>query len=276
MHELRSRFRKASIAAVASMAMVGLGTAAAEPEVEIRTFSRPGLDVVYAAPVTEAMASRVADRVEQAKSRTLAFLRQFEAYPDDRAEVPIRVLIDPDAPAPSQMRSTIFLPQDRVLAFFDEEVAGTVSLAITHEVVHVLAVSAYRREQGRFFDDGLAVFLQSELDELPAYPNFHRGLHIVTAAAARARGGLLALGDTESTRRNPPDREALRLAYLQEASFTQYLVERFGIDAYLRIYYGESPEDVVGSTLVDLDGEWRAFIGALQDAGGGDPSDEPA
>ena len=97
----------------------------------------------------------------------------------------------------------------------------------------------------------------------------------MTAAAARARGGLLALEDTESSRRNPPDREALRLAYLQEASFTQHLIERFGLDAYLRIYYGESPDDVVGSTLVDLDGEWRAFIGALQRSDPGDPLDEP-
>ncbi|MBY6204531.1 hypothetical protein [Halomonas denitrificans] len=276
MCEVRPQVRTVAAALFATVMLVAFGPLSAEqeqeaePEVEIRTHSRPGLEVVYASPVTEAMARRVADRVELARERTLAFLRQSGEYPDDRADVPIRVLLDPDATAPSQMRSTIFIPQDRVLAFFDEDIEGTVSLAITHEVVHVLAVSAYRRTRGRFFDDGLAVFLQSELDELPAYPNFHRGLHLQTAKAAAERGGLLPLEDTDSTRRNPPTREDLRLAYLQEGSFTQYLIERFGLDAYLRIYYGESPEDVVGSSLLELDGEWRALIGALQVTGSPD------
>lgn len=252
------------------LAFLGLLAASvATAEVEIRTLSRDGLDVVYAAPVTEDMAIRIADRVELAKLRVLAYLRQSSVYPDDRASVPIRVLIDPDATAPSQMRSTIFLPQARVLAFFDEEVQQPVSLAITHEVVHVLAVSAYRRQEGRFFDDGLAVLLQTRLDELPAYPNFHRGLHIETALGAEARGGLIALEATDTARRNPATREDLRMAYLQEGSFTQYLIERFGMDAYLKIYLGERPEDVVGISLHDLDLDWRDFINDLRSSPSG-------
>ncbi len=232
---------------------------------EIQRFDGPGIRVVYAAPVTEPMAERIAELVERAKVRVLAYLRQSDAYPDDRAAVPIRVLIDPDATAPSQMRSTIFIPQQRVLDFFDAAVEQDVSLAITHEVVHVLAVSAYRREQGRFFDDGLAVFLQAELDDLPAYPNFHRGLHIETAAAASRRGSLIDLDRTEESRRNPPNQQDLALAYLQEGSFAQYLIERHGLDAYLRIYYGQSPEEAVGASLESLDRDWRALIGELAD-----------
>lgn len=235
-------------------------------DVRIESLIRDGVEVVYAAPVTRRMASEVADRVLLSKRRVLAFLRQSAVYPDDRADVPIRVLVDPDATTPSQMRSSIFLPQERVLAFFDDRSTVDVSLAITHEVTHVLAVSANRANRDRFLDDGLAVFLQAELDELPAYPNYHRGLHIATANGSIERGGLIAFGQTEVTRRNPDRALDLKMAYLQQGSFTQFLLETYGLDAYLKHYYGQSAEATFGQPLAALDEKWRALIEALRAA----------
>lgn len=235
--------------------------AGSEPAVE--TLTRDDVEILYAAPVTQAMAADVAARVLLSKRRVLAYLRQSEVYPDDRADIKIRVLIDPEASTPSQMRASIFLPQERVLAFFDARSPADVSLAITHEVTHVLAVSANRANRNRFLDDGLAVFLQAELDELPAYPNFHHGLHIATANGQLERGDLLAFEDTEATRRRPSGSLDLKMAYLQQGSFTQFLLESYGLDAYLRHYYGQPAEAAFGQSLVALDAKWRAFIESL-------------
>lgn len=235
----------------------------ANSELSIETLTRDGVEVVYAAPVTETMASEVADRVMLSKRRVLAYLRRSAEYPDDRGDVPIRVLLDPDATVPSQMRSTIFIPQQRVLEFFGDSEGAAVSLAVTHEVTHVLAVSARRSDGNRFLDDGLAVFLQTELDELPAYPNFHQGLHIAAANAAMERGGLIALDKTEATRRKPPNGVDLRMAYLQQGSFTQFLLESYGLEAYLSYYYGQAAEAAFGRPLPELDAAWRLLIQSL-------------
>lgn len=51
-----------------------------------------------------------------------------------------------------------------------------------------------------------------------------------------------------------------KLAYLQEGAFTQYLIDRFGLDAYLRVFNGEGFEAVIGASIEVIEADWRNLM----------------
>ncbi len=159
---------------------------------------------------------------------------------------------------PNQYRNVVNVPAGRLAA---EDEGSGYGISLVHEITHVVAASAYRPD--RFYDDGLAVYLQSRFGTASSYPDFGRDLHRETADLAAEAGGFLPLAETERTRRSTDSRQLRRLAYLQEGSFTRFLIERDGVEPYLRAYRGERLAEVYGKDLAALETEWRALLADL-------------
>lgn len=60
-------------------------------------------------------------------------------------------------------------------------------------------------------------------------------------------------------------RTRARAEYDPAASFTQYVIETYGMEAYKRIYDGELPEDAMGRSYVQLEQEWHAWLAQWAD-----------
>lgn len=202
----------------------------------------------------------VADRVERSLRIIRAFLALSDTYEGPPYDTPLRVVIDPEQFSPYQFGSNIALPEARVLNIVNEVEGARVDIGIIHELAHVLAASYNRSNRDRFYDDGIAVYLQHRFGPTPNYPNFGEDLYIATARAAEIHGGLIPLAITEETRGSAETRIGRQLAYLQEGAFTQFLIERYGLDAYFRIYHGNPLENVTGKSLADLEVEWTVVI----------------
>src|SRR5262245_14398541 len=102
--------------------------------------------------------------------------------------------------------------------------------ALLHEIVHVYAPNA-----NRFLAEGLAVYVHHKLAGSLAFPNFGGSLD------AAARGWLPQI---ESLQRLDSVRTPERLgtvlnergAYLLAGSFVGFLVERYGLDGFRKLY----------------------------------------
>ena len=141
-------------------------------------------------------------------------------------------------------------------------------MAVIHELTHVYAVSYFRKKkkngyEDRFFDDGLAVFLQHKFGESPEYPDFGQDLYRAVVETSISYGGLIALADSEAIRHLAKTGVGRRLAYLQEGAFTQFLIENYGLDQYLKIYSGENIQTVTGKTFSQLEKEWVTLISSF-------------
>lgn len=167
----------------------------------------------------------------------------------------LRIDLDPGHFTPAQDGDQIFLPADRLVD------GGKAGLSIVHEVVHVVAPSAYRPD--RFYDDGLAVHLQAKLAEVPSYPQFDQDLHQATKELA-AEIGFFPLAEAEQQRRRSRSPESRRLGYLVEGSFCRFLIETRGLEAFWRLYRGESTEEVYGLSFEELEASWSAMLEALE------------
>ena len=208
----------------------------------------------------------VAHRVDVLRTLVQAYLTGAETYAGAPYDTSLEVYIDPDRFSPYQQGSGIYLPEARVLNAVADRPDSRQDLGIVHELTHVLAASAFRANRDRFYDDGLAVFLQHRFGDQPNYPNFGEDLYFATARAMRAHGDLIPLAEAEQVRGSRQDRTARRLAYLQEGAFTQYLIERFGLNAYFRIYQGEAVEEVTGVSFARIEDDWQVLIEAAEGA----------
>jgi len=201
--------------------------------------------------------------VERAKVEEIVVLRAHQALRDVTEYLGLEydgeIMIDLSDRhwVPNQYRNVINFPAGRVQKAEEDDYG----ISVVHEVTHVVAASAYR--PNRFYDDGLAVYLQTKFGVASSFPDFGRDLHQETVATAEKSGGFLPLAETEKTRRTTRDSDLRRLAYLQEGSFTRFLIERDGVEKYLRVYFGESLEDVYGQDLEALEDEWRALLAEL-------------
>ena len=230
-------------------------------EVEIARVEREDFTVIHAASLPQPAVDEVVGRTENAIRRVAAWLEQSASYPGSPYTGKIRVLIDPDQGTPTQMRSTIFVPDARVRAAHNAGKLDSGDFGIVHEVTHVLAASAYRKDRNRFYDDGLAVYLQQKFGPPGNYPTRGQDIHVATAEVAAAYGELIPLADADQARRESGERR--RLGYLALGSFTQFLVENYGIDAYMRAYNGADLGEVTGLTLAQLEQRWRQLIQSL-------------
>lgn len=240
------------------------GCASSAPADEIITRQEDGFSVVHRQSLPVQGVDEVARQTSDAIQNVSAWLAQAESHVDATHSAPIRVLIDPDKHTPTQIRSTIFVPEGRVRSRLDDGTIVDGDFGIVHEITHVLARSAYREERNRFYDDGLAVYLQNRFGPPKNYPNFGQDLHVATATLAATYGGLLPLQAADQARRVTDNPDLRRLGYLQLGSFTAYLIENFGIDAYFRIYHGASLDAVTGAPRAELEQRWSVFIKSFQ------------
>ena len=190
--------------------------------------------VIHMSSLPAAGVDEVTAQVDRAIKQVSGWLAQAESFQSPLQADRIRVLIDPDSHTPTQQRSTIFVPEGRVREALADGGLSTGDFGIVHEITHVLAASAYRKDRNRFYDDGLAVYLQQKFGPQINYPSLGPDLHVSTAALAAEAGGLLPLGECDQARRVTDDSRKRRLAYLQLGSFTQFLIENLGVDAYFR------------------------------------------
>jgi hypothetical protein len=222
--------------------------------------------------VPVAVVEQLADNVNKDRKRVLAYLGQSLEYKGTPIKEHLIVYISKTRRTPFQDWNTIHIPEGRVLqAFADNDSDNNQSkttqagMAIIHELTHVYAVSAYRKQikngdEDRFYDDGLAVFLQHRFGKDAQYPDFGKDLYPAVAQASLEYGGLIPLGKAEEVRHSAKTGLGRKLAYLQEGAFSQFLIENYGLDAYLKIYQGADLKTVTGKNLEQLEKDWSALI----------------
>lgn len=209
-------------------------------------------------------ANMVAKRAEAGFTIVRAFLAQAQTYAGEPYSEPIEIFIDPNQYSPYQRGATIRLPQTRVLNMYNGNTEERTDIGLIHEITHVLAASFNRNNRDRFYDDGLAVYLQHRFGIEPNYPNFSQDLYIAAVKVATDHGGFIPLAETEANRKSNKSRTGRQLAYLQEGAFTQFLIENYGLNAYFRIYHGENLKTVTGKSLNDLESDWLIVLKAIK------------
>lgn len=126
--------------------------------------------------------------------------------------------------------------------------------ALLHEIVHV-----YAPNDNRFLAEGLAVFLHHKLAGNAAFPNFGRSLD----AEARDRLSLVeSLEPLNNVRTPRPLGSVLeeRSAYVLAGSFVGFLMDKYGLEEFRKLYEGGTYESVYGKPLAVLEKEWRAAL----------------
>jgi len=231
-----------------------------------KTFDAGEFTVEYDDNVPISIVEQLASRISEKRKIVKAYLGQSKEYNGTPIKEDLVVYISKKYRTPYQNWNTIHIPEKRVLATFSPEKSEINGMAIIHELTHVHAVSHFRTKEKseygrRFFDDGLAVFLQHRFGESAEYPNYGQDLYRAVSESSISYGGLIALKDAENLRNSAKTGEGRRLAYLQEGAFTQYLIENYGLDKYLKIYAGKNIETVTGKTFSQLEKEWVTLIG---------------
>jgi len=125
---------------------------------------------------------------------------------------------------------------------------------LLHEIVHIYAPS-----NNRFLAEGLAVYLHATLAGNPAFPNFGEDLRRLAGPAGSAVKSLDALNRVRTPRPLGTVVDE-RTAYVLAGSFVEFLVERYGLVRFRRVYETENYGAVYGKSLGTLEGEWRAGV----------------
>ena len=233
-----------------------------------KTYIAKDFTVEYDDDVPISIVAQLASRVSENKKVVKAYLGQSKEYNGSPIKEDLVVYLSKKRRTPYQDWNTIHIPEKRVLSAFSAEKSGNGGMAVIHELTHVYAVSYFRKKkknghEDRFFDDGLAVFLQHRFGESPEYPNFGQDLYRAVAETSISYGGLIALVESETIRHAAKTGLGRRLAYLQEGAFTQFLIENYGLDKYLKIYSGENIQTITGKTFSQLEKEWAALISSF-------------
>jgi hypothetical protein len=126
--------------------------------------------------------------------------------------------------------------------------------ALLHEIVHI-----YAPNDNRFLAEGLAVYLHATLKGNPAFPNFGEDLRRL---AARNLSGVGSLETLNSVRTPRPLSTVMteETAYVLAGSFVGFLIEKYGLPAFRRLYETENYEIVHGKSLLSLEREWRSSL----------------
>ncbi|MCW8092002.1 hypothetical protein [Alteromonas sp. ASW11-130] len=233
-----------------------------------KTFDAKDFTIEYDEDVPISIVEKLALRVEENKNVVKAYLNQSSEYYGTPIKESLVVYISKQRRTPYQDWNTIHIPEKRVLSAFSAEKSEDSGMAVIHELTHVYAVSSFRKNkkngfEDRFYDDGLAVFLQHRFGETPEYPNFGQDLYRAVAETSASYGGLIDLGESETVRHSAKTGVGRRLAYLQEGAFTQFLIENYGLDKYLQIYAGADIQKVTGKTFGQLEKAWANLIGTF-------------
>jgi hypothetical protein len=128
------------------------------------------------------------------------------------------------------------------------------SAALLHEIVHI-----YAPNDNRFLAEGLAVYLHARLAGNHAFPNFGESLR---PAAARSLSGVLSLEALNAVRTPRPLSTVMNeeTAYILAGSFVGYLIEKYGLAEFRRLYETGNYQSVYGKPLASLESEWRSSL----------------
>ncbi len=208
---------------------------------------------------------QLANRVAKNREVVLSYLQQSSVYVGTPINEHLIIYVSKKRRTPYQDWNTIHIPEKRVLAAFSDSQSEHSGMAIIHELTHVYAVSAFRKQkkngyEDRFYDDGLAVFLQHRFGGTPEYPDFGTDLYRAVAEQSAKYGSLISLTEAEDIRHSAKTGTARKLAYLQEGAFTQFIIERYGLDIYLKLYQGGEPHTLTGKTFSQLEKDWIELI----------------
>lgn len=102
--------------------------------------------------------------------------------------------------------------------------------SLLHEIVHIYAPNG-----NRLLAEGLAVYLHAQLAGNPAFPNFGGDLRHLASRSLSAVESLEALNSVRTPRALGTVIEE-RLAYTLAGSFVGFLIERYGLAAFRRLY----------------------------------------
>jgi hypothetical protein len=126
--------------------------------------------------------------------------------------------------------------------------------ALLHEIVHI-----YAPNDNRFLAEGLAVYLHTTLKGNPAFPNFGEDLRRL---AASSPSGVVSLETLNNVRTPRPLSTVMNeeTAYVLAGSFVGFLIEKYGLPAFRRLYETGNYEIVYGKSLLSLEREWRSSL----------------
>jgi hypothetical protein len=126
--------------------------------------------------------------------------------------------------------------------------------ALLHEIVHI-----YAPHTNRFLAQGLAVYLQATLAGNPAFPNFGEDLRHL---AGRSLAGVTSLDALHSVRTPRPLGTVMeeKTAYILAGSFVGFVIERYGLALFRRVYETEDYETVYGKSFRAFEEAWRVSL----------------
>ena len=127
--------------------------------------------------------------------------------------------------------------------------------ALLHEIVHI-----YAPNDNRFLAEGLAVYLHQKLASNPAFPNFGKSLD----AEARARLREIDSLDRLNSVRTPKPLSSVlseESAYVLAGSFVGFIIDKFGLAEFRKLYETGTYETTYGKSLAELEKEWRLALG---------------
>jgi hypothetical protein len=117
----------------------------------------------------------------------------------------------------------------------------------------------YAPHPNRFLAEGLAVYLHATLAGNPAFPTFGADLRPL---AAQGLAGVTSLAALHGVRTPRPLGTVMeeKTAYILAGSFVGFLVERYGLARFRRLYATEDYDAVYGKPFATLEAEWRTSL----------------
>lgn len=126
-------------------------------------------------------------------------------------------------------------------------------ILVVHEIGHVLAGLHIALPHSLFFAEGLAVWISDEDMQNAGYIS-----SLQTAAWAHEVGILPSLSELRQA--GFEGRVRARVEYDGAASFTFFLIETYGMEAYKELYALTPPESVIDKDWETLESEWHAYL----------------
>jgi len=142
----------------------------------------------------------------------------------------------------------VFVLQDGSVAM--DELQGL----ITHEIAHVIAGNHIALPNSLFFAEGFATYLMDDDVQAAGYIT-----SIQSAAWAYQAGVLptLAFLRDDATYEG---RVRRRLEYDAAGSFSRFVVDTYGVEAYSELYRTRVPEQILGVDWQELEQQWHAYL----------------
>jgi hypothetical protein len=126
--------------------------------------------------------------------------------------------------------------------------------ALLHEIVHI-----YAPHTNRFLAEGLAVYLHDRLAGNPAFPNFGEDLRRVAVRGVSGVKSLEALHQVQTPQPLGTVMEE-KTAYILAGSFVGFLIERYDLPRFRRVYETANYDKVYGKSFGTLEREWRVSL----------------